>query len=72
MGHEKVAHLPFCTCLVIFSLVLLYILLRVFEELVNSLAVTMLRYTRCNIVIMMAETAWLMLSFTSCIMCGFE
>ena len=27
----------------------------------------MLRYNRCNIVILMAATAWLMLSFSSCI-----
>jgi hypothetical protein len=32
---------------------------------VNSRAVTMLRYTRCNTVILMAATAWLMLSFSS-------
>jgi len=32
----------------------------------------MLRYTRCNIVILMAATAWLMLSFSSCIVCGFD
>jgi len=31
-----------------------------------------LRYTRCNIVILMAATAWLMLSFSSCIVCGFD
>ena len=41
------------------------ILRRVFEQLVNSRAVTMLRYTRCNMVILMAATAWLMLSFSS-------
>ena len=41
-------------------------------ELVNSRAVTVLRYTRCNIVILMAATAWLMLSFSSCILCGFD
>ena len=29
----------------------------------------MLRYTRCNIVILMAVTAWLMLFFISCIVC---
>ena len=34
--------------------------------------VIMLRYTRCNIVILMAATAWLMLSFSSCIVCGFD
>jgi len=54
MGHEKVARLPFCTCLVIFSLTLVCILRRVSEQLVNNRAVTMLRYTRCNIVILMA------------------
>jgi len=32
----------------------------------------MLRYTRCNIVILMAATAWLMSSFSSCIVCGFD
>ena len=32
----------------------------------------MLRYTRCNIVILMAATAWLLLSFSSCIVCGFD
>jgi len=32
----------------------------------------MLSYTRCNIVIFMAATAWLMLSFSSCIVCGFD
>jgi len=32
----------------------------------------MLRYTRCNTVILMAATAWLMLSFSSCIVCGFD
>jgi hypothetical protein len=31
----------------------------------------MLRYTRCNVVILMAATAWLM-SFSSCIVCGFD
>ena len=31
----------------------------------------MLVYTRCNKVILMAATAWLMLSFSSCIVCGF-
>ena len=31
----------------------------------------MLRYTRCNIVIFMAASAWLM-SFSSCIVCGFD
>jgi len=32
----------------------------------------MFRYTGCNIVILMAATAWLMLSFSSCIVCGFD
>ena len=32
----------------------------------------MLRYTQCNIAILMAATAWLMLSFSSCIVCGFD
>ena len=32
----------------------------------------MLRYTRCNVVILMAATAWLMMSFSSCIVCGFD
>ena len=32
----------------------------------------MLRHTRCNMVISVAATAWLMLSFTSCIVCGFD
>ena len=49
----------------IFSLALVCILRPMFEQLVNSRAVTMLRYTRCNIVILMAATAWLMLSFSS-------
>jgi len=31
-----------------------------------------LRYTRCNIVILMAASAWLMLSSSSCIVCGFD
>jgi hypothetical protein len=31
----------------------------------------MLRYVRCNVVIMMAATAWLMLFFRSCIVCAF-
>jgi len=44
---------------------------RVFEQSVNSRAVTMLRYTRYNIVTLMAATAWLM-SFGSCIACGFD
>ena len=45
---------------------------RVFEQLVNSRAVTMLRYTGCNTVILMPATAWLMLSFSSGIVCGFD
>jgi hypothetical protein len=32
----------------------------------------MLSYTQCNIVILMAATAWLMLSFSSRIVCGFD
>jgi len=44
---------------------------KVFEQFANSRAFTMLRYTRCNVVILMAATAWLM-SFSSCIMCGFD
>ena len=32
----------------------------------------MLRCTRRNIVILMAATVWLMLSFSSCIVCGFH
>jgi len=32
----------------------------------------MLRYARCNIVILMAATAWLMLSSSSCIVRGFD
>ena len=32
----------------------------------------MLRFTGCNTVILMAATAWLMLSFSSCIVCGFD
>ena len=32
----------------------------------------MLRYTRCNIAILMAATMWLMFYFSSCIVCGFE
>jgi len=39
---------------------------------IHSCARLMLRYTRCNIVILMAATAWLMLSFGSCIVCGFD
>ena len=40
---------------------------------INSCAcLIMLRYTRCNIVILMAATAWLMLCFSSCIVCGFD
>jgi hypothetical protein len=45
---------------------------RVFGQLVDSRAVSMLRYTRCNIVILTAATPWLMLSFSSCIVCGFD
>jgi len=57
---------------VIFCLTLVCILGRVFEQLVNSRAVTMLKYTRCNIVILMAATVWLMFSFSSCVVCGFN
>ena len=32
----------------------------------------MLRYTRCNIVILTAAAAWLMFSFGSCMECGFD
>jgi len=32
----------------------------------------MFRYTRCNIVMLMAASAWLMLCFSSCIVCGFD
>ena len=31
-----------------------------------------LRCTRCNIVILMTAAAWLILSFSSCIVCGFD
>ena len=58
--------------LVIFSLTSVRILRSMSEQLVSSRAVTMLRYTRCNIVILMAATAWLMLYFSSCIVCGFD
>ena len=71
MGHEKVARLPCCTCPCdILSLALVCILRRVSEQLVNSRAVTMCRYTRCNIVILLAASAWLTTSFSSCIVCG--
>jgi len=72
MGHGNVAHFPFARVLVIFSLALVCILRGVFEQLVKSRAVTMLRYTRCNIVILMAATACVMLSFSSCIVCGLD
>ena len=62
----------FARILVIFCLALVCILLSVFEQSVNSRAVTMLRYTRCNTVILMTAAAWLMLSFSSCIVCGFD
>jgi len=52
----------FSRVLVILSLALVCILRGVFEQLINSLAVNMFRYTRCTIVIMMAATAWLMLT----------
>jgi len=67
VDHEKVAHLPLCTCPCDISLALVCILRRVFEQLVNSRAVTMLRYTGCNIVILMAAPEWLM-SCSSCIL----
>ena len=56
----------------IFSLALLRILRRVCEQLVNSHAVTVLRYTGCNTGMLTAATAWLMLSFSSNIVCGFD
>jgi len=62
----------FACVLVIFSLALVCILRRVFEQLVHRRAVTMLRCIRCNIVILMAAPAWLMLSFSSCVVCGFD
>ena len=71
MGHEKVARLPFCTCPSDFSLALVCVLRRVFEQLVNSRAVAISRYNRCNIVILMVSSAWLMVSFSSCIACWF-
>ena len=58
--------------LVIFSLPLVCVLRRVFEQSVNSRAGTMLKYTRCSMVILVAATAWLMLCFSSCIVCGFD
>ena len=69
---KKLPAFRFARVLVIFSLALVCILRKVFEQLVNSRAVTMLRYTRCNIVILMAATAWLTLSFSSCIVYGFD
>ena len=48
---------------VIISLALVCILCSVFEQLVNGRVVTMLTYTRCNIMILMGAAAWLMLSF---------
>ena len=73
MGHEKVDRLPFCKCPCdILSGVSIYsIFPRVFEQLVNSRAVAMGRYARCNMVILMAATTWLM-SFSPCIVCGFD
>jgi len=38
----------------------------------NRARLIMLRYTGCNIVIVMAVTAWRMLFFRSCILCGFD
>jgi len=69
---KKYPAFRFAYILVMFSLALVCILRRVFEQSVNSRAVTMLRYTRCNIVILMAATVWLMLSFSSYIACGFD
>ena len=60
----------FARVLVIFSLALVCILRRVSEQLVKNRAVTVLRYTRCNIVILMTASAWLMLSSSSSIVCG--
>ena len=62
----------FARVLVMFSLALVRILRRVFEQLVNSRAVTKLRYTRCNTVVLMAAAAWLIPSFSSCIVRGFD
>ena len=45
IGHEKVGRLPFPRVLVILSVVLVRVLRTVFEQLVNSRDVTMLRYT---------------------------
>jgi len=72
-GWARKSSLPsvFAHVLVIFCLALVCILRRVFEQLVNSRAVTVLRYTGCNVVILMAAAAWLM-SFSSCIVCGFD
>jgi len=54
--RESKLTFPFARFVVIFSLALVCILRRVFEQLVNNRAVTMLRYTRCNIVILMATS----------------
>ena len=62
----------FARVFVIFCLALVCILRRVSEQLVNSRAVTVLRYTGCNIVILMAAAACLMLSFSCCIVCRFD
>ena len=71
---KKQSAFRFVRVLVIFSPALVCILRRVSEQLVNSRAVTMLMYTRCtcNIVILLAANARLMLSFSSCIVCGFD
>ena len=39
---------------------------------VNSRAVAMLRYSRCNVVILVATTEWLGLSLGASIVCGFD
>jgi hypothetical protein len=69
---KKLPAFRFAHILVIFCLALVCILRRVFEQLVNRRVVTMLRCTRCNIVILMAAAAWMMMSFSFCIVCGFE
>jgi len=62
----------FARVLVIFFLVVVCILGSVCEQSVNSRAVTMLWYTGCNLVIMMSATEWLVLCYSSCIVCGFD
>jgi hypothetical protein len=68
MGHKKKPAFRFAHVLVVFSLTLVCMLRSVWTV-SNIRSVTMLRYTRCNTVILMAATAWLM-SFSSCIVCG--